>query len=78
MTFRHAGVIRDSFILHDSPFTTHDSQENGGERKKSLPLHEVKVLTGLKECRVVEDPLTLGKIIKKAERPLLVFGQRCL
>jgi len=44
----------------------------------SLPLHYVNVLTGLKGCRVIEDPQALGKIIKKSERPLLVFGPRCL
>lgn len=44
----------------------------------SLPLHYVNVLTGLKGCRVIEDPQALGKVIKKSERPLLVFGPRCL
>ena len=44
----------------------------------SLPLHYVNVLTGLKGCRVMEDPQMLWKIIKKAERPLFVFGPRCL
>jgi acetyl-CoA decarbonylase/synthase complex subunit epsilon len=43
----------------------------------SLPLHYVNVLTGLKGCRVIEEPQALGKIMKKAERPLLVFGPRC-
>ena len=44
----------------------------------SLPYHNVNVLTGFKGCRVMEDPQMLGKIMKKAERPLLVFGPRCL
>lgn len=44
----------------------------------SLPFHYVNVLTGIKECRVIEDPQAMGKIIKKSERPLLVFGPRCL
>ena len=44
----------------------------------SVPLHHVNVLTGFKVCRVMEDPQALGKIIKKAERPLLIFGPRCL
>jgi len=43
----------------------------------SLPYFHVNVLTGLKSCRVVEDPEMLAKIIKKAERPLMIFGPTC-
>jgi acetyl-CoA decarbonylase/synthase complex subunit epsilon len=44
----------------------------------SLPQHYVNVLTGIKICKVMEDPQALGKVMKKAERPLFVFGPRCL
>lgn len=44
----------------------------------SLPYHHVNVLTGLKGCKVIEDAKELAEIIKKAERPLLVFGPEVL
>lgn len=44
----------------------------------SLPYHYVNVLTGTKSCRVLEDPGEIVGLIKKANRPLLVFGPLCL
>lgn len=44
----------------------------------SVPYHYVNVLTGFKSCSVVEDAKELAEIIKKAERPLFVFGPEAL
>lgn len=43
----------------------------------STPFFHVNVLTGLKGCRVMAEPEPLAKIIKRAERPLLVLGPLC-
>ncbi|MDI6762070.1 MAG: CO dehydrogenase/acetyl-CoA synthase complex subunit epsilon [Thermodesulfobacteriota bacterium] len=43
----------------------------------SLPYYHVNVFTGIKSCRVMEDPQPLAKVLKKAERPLMVFGPKC-
>lgn len=40
----------------------------------ALPYHKVNVLTGFKAAAEMKDPKALAKIIKKAERPLLVIG----
>lgn len=40
----------------------------------SLPYHYVNVLTGIKSCKIVEDGKELAQIIKKAQRPLIIFG----
>lgn len=44
----------------------------------STPYHYVNVLTGFKGCKVIEEGKELADIIKKAERPLLVFGPEVL
>src|SRR4030067_2720554 len=47
------------------------------EEKMSLPYYHVNVFTGIKSCKVMEDPQALAKIAKKAQRPLLVLGPKC-
>jgi len=44
----------------------------------SQPYHYVNVLTGVKSCKVIEEAKELTNIIKKAERPLFVFGPEAL
>ncbi len=46
--------------------------------KANLPFHKVNVLTGMKAARTIEDGAKYAKLIKKAERPLLVLGPRIL
>jgi len=43
-----------------------------------LPYFHVNVLTGLKGCRVIEDPSEYAMFIKRAKRPLFVLGARTL
>ena len=42
------------------------------------PQHLVNILTGIKGAMEMKDATPLAKIIKKAERPLLVIGPRAL
>jgi acetyl-CoA decarbonylase/synthase complex subunit epsilon len=44
----------------------------------TMPYHKVNVLTGFKSAAEMRDPKALAKIIKRAERPLLVIGPRAL
>lgn len=44
----------------------------------SQPYHYVNVLTGTKACKVSEEAKEIVNIIKKAERPLFVFGPEAL
>ena len=44
----------------------------------STPYHLVNVLTGTKGARLVEDPAQMARLIKRAERPLLILGARTL
>jgi len=40
----------------------------------SIPYHYVNILTGIKTCKVIEEPGEIVEIIKGAKRPLFVFG----
>lgn len=40
----------------------------------TVPCHRVNALTGIKSARLVDDPAEYGNLIRKAKRPLLVFG----
>jgi len=42
------------------------------------PYHYVNILTGLKSCKVIEEATEVANIIRKAERPLFVFGPEAL
>lgn len=44
----------------------------------ALPYHKVNVLTGFKAAAEMKDPKALAKVIKKAQRPLLVVGPKAL
>ncbi len=44
----------------------------------TMPYHKVNVLTGFKSAAEIKDPKALAKIIKRAERPLLVVGPKAL
>jgi len=44
----------------------------------ALPRHRVNVLTGIKSSVEIKEAKPLGKIIKKAQRPLLVIGPQAL
>lgn len=44
----------------------------------AMPYHKVNVLTGFKSAAEMKDPKALAKIIKRAERPLLVIGPKAL
>jgi len=44
----------------------------------TMPYHKVNVLTGFKSAAEMKDPKALAKIIKRAERPLLLIGPRAL
>lgn len=46
--------------------------------KATTPYYHVNVLTGLKTARLIENPAESAKLIKKAQRPLFVIGQRVL
>jgi len=46
--------------------------------KNLKPFHTVNILTGTKSSHVVEEGSEYAKLIKKAKRPLLVVGPRCL
>lgn len=48
------------------------------DKKMSLPYHYVNVLTGTKSCKVIEEAKELAAIMKKAQRPLFVFGPQAL
>ena len=43
-----------------------------------MPYHKVNVGTGTKTARVIEDGAQYAGLIKKAQRPLLIVGPRCL
>jgi acetyl-CoA decarbonylase/synthase complex subunit epsilon len=43
-----------------------------------MPFHKVNVPTGTKFARLVEDGAVYAELIKKAQRPLLIVGPRCL
>lgn len=43
-----------------------------------MPYHRVNVLTGTRTASLVEDPKEYGRIIKKAQRPLLILGPKLL
>ena len=43
-----------------------------------MPLHRVNVLTGTKGAKVIDNAEEYAAIIKKAQRPLLVLGPRCV
>ena len=43
-----------------------------------MPYHKVNVPTGTKMARVIEDGGQYADLIKKAQRPLLIVGARCL
>jgi acetyl-CoA decarbonylase/synthase complex subunit epsilon len=40
------------------------------------PYHRIRVLTGTKSAKVIEDPAEYARLIRKAKRPLLVLGPR--
>jgi acetyl-CoA decarbonylase/synthase complex subunit epsilon len=42
----------------------------------SLPLHKVNTLTGTKSAKEIDDATEYAGIIKKAKRPLMVFGPK--
>ena len=44
----------------------------------SMPYHKINVLTGTKSARTVKDGVKYAAIVKKAERPLLIVGPRCI
>lgn len=44
----------------------------------TLPYHKSNVMSGFKSARVIDDASRYAALIKKAERPLLVVGPRCL
>jgi acetyl-CoA decarbonylase/synthase complex subunit epsilon len=44
----------------------------------AMPYHKVNVPTGTKLARIIEDGAQYAELIKKAKRPLLIVGPRCL
>ena len=44
----------------------------------AMPYHKVNVPTGIKMARIIEDGGQYAELIKKAQRPLLIVGPRCL
>jgi acetyl-CoA decarbonylase/synthase complex subunit epsilon len=42
------------------------------------PYHRIRVLTGTKSAKVIEDPAEYADLIRKAKRPLFVLGPRLL
>lgn len=42
------------------------------------PFHHVNTMTGTKYARLIEDPAEYAHLIKRAARPLLIVGARCL
>lgn len=43
-----------------------------------MPYHRVNILTGTRTAALVEDPKEYARLIKKAQRPLLVLGPKLL
>lgn len=43
-----------------------------------VPFWQVNVLTGLKAARIMDEPGECAKLIKRAEKPLLVIGPRAV
>jgi acetyl-CoA decarbonylase/synthase complex subunit epsilon len=43
-----------------------------------MPYHKVNVPTGTRTARIIEDGAQYAVLIKKAQRPLLIVGPRCL
>ena len=44
----------------------------------SMPYHKINVLTGTKSARTIKDGAKYAAIVRKAERPLLIVGPRCM